>query len=244
MKRIFLVLLGLLAFTGWSAENLNAQAAPRAINGGVLNGKASSLPKPEYPAGLKEAGIGGIVAVNIVIDETGSVISAEADLYDQRAKKAEDGTLLDPQVVDAQLRSAAEAAARSAKFAPTLLSGNPTQVKGRIVYNFVPGAEEAAVPAASAAPKTVSGGVLNGKATSLPMPAYPPAAKAVNAGGAVSVQVSVSEDGRVISATAVSGHPLLRSAAEAAAREATFSSTLLNGQPVKITGVLTYNFVP
>ncbi len=35
-------------------------------------------------------------------------------------------------------------------------------------------------------PKTVSGGVLNGKATSLPKPAYPAAAKAVRAGGAVS----------------------------------------------------------
>ncbi|MEO7658528.1 MAG: TonB family protein [Pyrinomonadaceae bacterium] len=94
------------------------------------------------------------------------------------------------------------------------------------------------------APKTVSGGVLNGKATSLPKPAYPPAAKAVRAGGAVSVQVLISETGSVISANAVSGHPLLRSAAEGAARGARFSPTLLSGQPVKVSGVITYNFVP
>jgi periplasmic protein TonB len=94
------------------------------------------------------------------------------------------------------------------------------------------------------APKTVSGGVLNGKATSLPKPAYPPAAKAVRASGAVSVQVLISESGSVVSASAVSGHPLLRAAAVAAARGARFSPTLLSGQPVKVSGVITYNFVP
>lgn len=101
-----------------------------------------------------------------------------------------------------------------------------------------------AKPSPPPVPKTVSGGVLNGKATSLPKPAYPPAAKAVRAGGAVSVQVLISESGSVISASAVSGHPLLRAAAESAARGARFSPTLLSGQPVKVSGVITYNFVP
>jgi len=99
-------------------------------------------------------------------------------------------------------------------------------------------------PSPPPAPKTVSGGVLNGKATSLPKPAYPPAARAVRAGGAVSVQVLIDESGRVVSATAVSGHPLLKAAAEGAARGARFSPTLLSGQPVKVSGVITYNFVP
>ena len=108
------------------------------------------------------------------------------------------------------------------------------------------GEEDAPPPKATPkpAPKTVSGGVLNGKATSLPKPAYPPAAKAVRAGGSVSVQVLISESGSVISASAVSGHPLLRAAAEGAARGAHFSPTLLSGQPVKVSGVITYNFVP
>jgi protein TonB len=60
----------------------------------------------------------------------------------------------------------------------------------------------------------------------------------------VAVQVLIDEDGRVISANAVSGHPLLRGAAEQAARGARFSQTLLSGQPVKVSGVITYNFVP
>ena len=93
-------------------------------------------------------------------------------------------------------------------------------------------------------PKQISGGVLNGKATSLPKPPYPPAARAVRASGAVSVQVLIDEHGNVVSASAVSGHPLLRAAAVSAARNAKFSPTQLSGQPVKVSGVITYNFVP
>jgi len=93
-------------------------------------------------------------------------------------------------------------------------------------------------------PKTISGGVLNGKAISLPKPPYPPAARAVRASGAVSVQVLIDESGRVVSASAASGHPLLQAAAVAAARGARFSPTLLSGQPVKVSGIITYNFVP
>jgi periplasmic protein TonB len=93
-------------------------------------------------------------------------------------------------------------------------------------------------------PKTVvSGGVLNGKAISKPQPAYPPIAKAARASGTVTVQILVDEGGRVVSASAVNGHPLLQQAAVAAARQARFSPTLLSGQPVKVSGVITYNFV-
>ena len=93
-------------------------------------------------------------------------------------------------------------------------------------------------------PKTVvSGGVLNGKAISKPQPAYPPIAKAARASGTVTVQILVDESGRVVSASAVNGHPLLQQAAVAAARQARFSPTLLSGQPVKVSGVITYNFV-
>lgn len=93
-------------------------------------------------------------------------------------------------------------------------------------------------------PKKISGGVLNGKATSLPKPPYPAAARAVRASGAVNVQVTISESGSVVSASAVSGHPLLRQAAEQAARQARFAPTTLSGQAVSVTGVIVYNFVP
>jgi TonB family protein len=90
----------------------------------------------------------------------------------------------------------------------------------------------------------ISGGVVNGKALKLAKPAYPPAAKAVRASGAVNVQILIDEEGSVVSATAVSGHPLLRAAAEQAARESKFAPTRLNGQPVRVSGVVVYNFVP
>ena len=92
-------------------------------------------------------------------------------------------------------------------------------------------------------PKTVSKVALKGSATSLPQPTYPPAAKAVRAAGTVTVQVKIDENGNVVSASAVSGHPLLKTAAEQAARRAKFSPTKLSGQPVSVTGVITYNFI-
>lgn len=98
-------------------------------------------------------------------------------------------------------------------------------------------------PAATPPRAPISGGVLNGKALSLPKPAYPAIAKQAHASGTVVVQVTISESGSVISAAAMSGHPLLRAAAVAAARGARFSPTKLSGQPVKVTGVITYNFV-
>ena len=113
-------------------------------------------------------------------------------------------------------------------------SGNGTAPN----YGMLSGAVFSSPPPA----KQVSSGVLNGKATNLPKPVYPSAAKAVRASGAVSVQVTMDESGRVISVAAVSGHPLLRQAAENAARNAKFAPTMLSGQPVKTTGVIVYNF--
>ena len=99
-------------------------------------------------------------------------------------------------------------------------------------------------PISSNSTRTINGGVINGKATNLVKPAYPAAARAVGAEGAVNVQVTIDEEGNVISAAAVSGHPLLRAAAVKAARESTFAPTRLSGQPVKVTGIIVYNFVP
>jgi len=106
-------------------------------------------------------------------------------------------------------------------------------------------ADEPPPPEAKPTPRAapISGGVLNGKAISLPKPAYPAIARAAHASGTVVVQVVIDENGSVISAHAVSGHPLLQGAAVGAARSAKFSPTKLSGQPVKVTGVIQYNFV-
>jgi len=103
-------------------------------------------------------------------------------------------------------------------------------------------------PAAAPTPKPtphapISGGVLNGKAVHLVTPPYPAIARSAHASGAVQVQVLIDENGNVISANAVSGHPLLRAAAVAAAHASKFTPTKLSGQPVKVNGVIIYNFV-
>ncbi|HEX8189061.1 MAG TPA: TonB family protein [Pyrinomonadaceae bacterium] len=91
--------------------------------------------------------------------------------------------------------------------------------------------------------KTVEGGVINGRTVSKPAPPYPLVAKLARARGAVSVRLLVDEQGDVVSAWAASGHPLLQAAAVEAARQAKFTPTTLSGAPVKVTGIITYNFV-
>jgi TonB family protein len=85
--------------------------------------------------------------------------------------------------------------------------------------------------------------VLNGEALSLPKPPYPAIAKLLRIQGPVNVQVLISETGKVISAKAVSGNPSLVTAAQQAALQARFSPTMLGEQPVKVSGIITYNFV-
>ncbi|HEX5708826.1 MAG TPA: TonB family protein, partial [Pyrinomonadaceae bacterium] len=97
-------------------------------------------------------------------------------------------------------------------------------------------------PVAKGPLKPISGGILNGKAVSLPAPNYPEIAKRARAIGQVSVEVVIDLTGKVISAKAVSGPTLLQDAAVKAAMQARFSPTLLSGQPVKVSGTITYNF--
>lgn len=96
--------------------------APRPIlkpvSGGVLNGMALTLPAPAYPETAKRMRIAGTVIVDVVIDEDGKVISAEAS----------SGPVT--------LREAAAKAARRARFSPTKLSGQPVKISGVINYKF------------------------------------------------------------------------------------------------------------
>lgn len=106
--------------------------------------------------------------------------------------------------------------------------------------------DEPPPPAATPKPTPhapISGGVLNGKAVHLVTPPYPAIARSAHASGSVQVQVLIDENGNVVSAHAVSGHPLLQAAAVAAARASKFTPTKLSGQPVKVNGVIIYNFV-
>jgi TonB family protein len=103
-----------------------------------------------------------------------------------------------------------------------------------------------ALPAPSPAPVTKnlikSLGAVTGQMLNKPDLPYPPLARTSSIQGPVTVQVLIDEKGKVISARAISGHPLLRLAAEQAAYQARFSPSLLSNQPIKASGTITFNF--
>lgn len=104
------------------SPTVNSSAAPKPIlkpvSGGVLNGVAVSLPTPTYPDSARRMRISGTVSVEVVIDENGKVIAAQAS----------NGP--------AALRDTAIQAALRARFSPTKLSGQPVKVSGIINYKF------------------------------------------------------------------------------------------------------------
>jgi len=88
------------------------------VAGGPLEGTATNLPKPEYPASVKSKGISGRITIVVRVNRAGKVISW----------RSLDG--------DAELRKAALAAARKATFSPAKLPGDG-EVVGTITYTFV-----------------------------------------------------------------------------------------------------------
>jgi protein TonB len=92
-------------------------------------------------------------------------------------------------------------------------------------------------------PVRLPSSVISSKVIDKPAPPYPAAARAARIQGPVAVQILVDEQGRVVSAKATSGNPLLMQSAVQAAYRARFTPTLLSGQPMKVTGSITYNFV-
>ena len=120
----------------------------------------------------------------------------------------------------------------------TANSGNPGQVVN------IPDEPPPPAPVATPTPIKVLkiSEVLNSKALSLPRPLYPAMARQIHLQGTVTVQVLIDETGRVLSAKALSGHPILIPDSQRAALQARFSPTTINGQPVKVSGVISYNF--
>jgi TonB family protein len=86
--------------------------------------------------------------------------------------------------------------------------------------------------------------VSQNRAITKVIPEYPPTAKKMKVTGRVEVEITISEVGLVIEATAISGHLALRSAAVEAARKWVFKPAMLNGAPVRVKSVLTFVFAP
>lgn len=205
--------------------------------------KVVSLPKTALPIWEDGNDLGKIVRVAVTVDEAGTVTSV--------GNATGPGSVC-PAVTRADvlaLREKAKAVAAKAKFEPNAAGATISYVEVEFPAPKATTKKEGKVEefmAATNHPATdgSDGGVLNGKAISLPKPVYPPAARAVRAAGTVQIQVLIDEEGNLFSAEAVSGHPLLRFSAKQAACGAKFTPTLLSGKPVKVAGIITYNFVP
>ncbi|MCO6510894.1 MAG: TonB family protein [Aridibacter famidurans] len=172
----------------------------------------------------------------LLLDErlaAGTVVRV-AGIYNRKLQIEVSGIVREFEVVAGRLSQVAEEdeMMEPEPQAPTSDEGGDTSMK-------VSEVEERSPPSA---PKRIAKGVLNELAIDLPAPEYPAAARAVGASGVVNVAVVISKDGDLISANAVSGHPLLRSAAVDAARRARFNPTLDEGVPVEVSGTIVYNF--
>ena len=178
---------------------------------GDVTQDAVYLPQPRVPSNIRFPQ-NEIVKVIVIIDFSSGKV-AEAQAFSGMA----------------ELRPYAEEVALCARFPkPGDLKG---KASGYLQYKFDDSNKSNLGQA--------NGGLLNGKALSLPPPVIPPDA---NFSGSISVRVELDEEGNVISARAVSGKVCLAEAAVEAARKAKFSKTFLSGVPVKISGVVVYNF--
>jgi TonB family protein len=101
----------------WKPSSKSDSGEP-ARAGGLLQASAVRRVEPAYPVAARNARVAGIVVVEVLVDENGNVLRAEA--------------ICGPQ----GLRGSSEAAARGWRFRPTALSGKPVKVTGTITFNF------------------------------------------------------------------------------------------------------------
>jgi len=147
-----------------------------------------------------------------------------------------------PAHVTVNIREADDQAAAAKEDAPpsTPTSSSPTTASSTPPTTNPPG-----VPVAPKKPidrsQPIELGVLNSKAIELPDPIIEKGSPRY--GGKVRVRVTVDETGKVILAEIEDGRIELRRLALEAARKARFAPTLLEGLPVKVTGIITYLFV-
>ncbi|MCS6873350.1 MAG: TonB family protein [Pyrinomonadaceae bacterium] len=124
---------------------------------------------------------------------------------------------------------------------------SPTTVQQQSNVNVTPTPASSPSPTETKPSPTPPGivevGRLNSRAIELVRPEYPQNARQMGASGIVVIRVLIDEEGKVIMAKAISGHMLLRSSAEDAAKQSKFAPVIVDGKPTKASGVVLYNFV-
>lgn len=237
MKYIYLAIIAfLISLLGFSNAAM-AQTVPDTAP--VMHGAA----KYSMPQSAIDAGIDGKVTVAISIDKTGKTTSAV--LISQPIWPCGSS----PSGALKELSSTLSDAMMKLSFSPAIKDGKPISDKIGLTFELKnpklePKPAEIDPVTGKPKPNLVVGGILNGKASFLPQPKYPSAAREIQVSGTVSVLILIDEGGKVIRAGAINGPYSLQAVSRAVACEATFKPTLLSGNPVKVSGIITYDFVP
>ena len=210
----------------------------------VTGAKLLTMPEYVLPPEAVAAGIDGQVAVIVWVNKDGSVDRAEAYAGPYWPCGS------NPKREIENVRDGVVETMKRAKFAPELKDGKPQNAE-MLMTVLIGEAYKHAKEMRAAKDKSkvnwtepTGGEVINGKAVSLPKPEYPTVAQVNRIFGTVEIQVLIDENGKVLQAGVKTGNPKLQMAARDAACKATFSTTLFNGKPVKVSGIIVYNFAP
>jgi len=125
----------------------------------------------------------------------------------------------------------------AANAAPTTAAPNNTRPPAQ-----QPGAAQRPEGGANMSSAPVAVGSLAQKARQKVSPTYPMLAKAGRVTGVVTVHLVVNEKGEVETVQKLEGPLQLQQAAADAARRWRFNPTVIDGQPVRVTGYLSFNF--
>jgi len=239
-SKLFCSLVVLFFLSAVFSAHVLAQTTPNDTDAKLLEAVEFSLSDEAVATGID-----GTLLLAVSIDKTGavkaaSVIAGPAWPCNSSPKKQIES-----------VRQSVIDSIKLAKFAPAIKDGKPADVEvgitvsvGQAYKDLVKRREmEDAEKDGSNLPRMIDSGVLTGKALSLPKPEYPYRARSSRASGSVTVGITIDEKGKVVLAGAQNGHPYLQDAARDAACGAKFAPTSLKGQPVKVSGVITYAFV-
>ena len=208
--------------------------------GNAQDRDVKSMPAVSIPDAAAAEGLYGTMLVEVKVDDKGKVKDIKQIIGpDWTCPNYESPGLT-------ELRKYVEKQAEIVTFEPRDKDSKVDESTHWVEFKFVdptpPDSAKVGAKVVSFGRKPINGGVLNGKAIDLVHPKFPAAARAVRASGAVKIDVLISEKGNIISAEAISGHPLLVASARAAACSSRFSPTTLSGDPVKVRGVIVYVF--
>ncbi len=235
MKQVFFVLL-LTICLGWMGSLYGQNIPPDS------DPKLSGSAKFTIPQSAIDAEIDGKVQIAILVEENGKPKRAVMSLGPMWPCSTTPIKALE------ELGEALIEMGMGLSFSPAIKKGKPASAVVTITLDLK---NPRLTPPPKIDPVTgkplanlITGGVINGKAIEMARPVYPAEAKANRDGGAVTVQILVGEDGSILRAGATSGAGTLQYAARDAACRSKFKPTLLAGHPVKVSGFITYNFVP